>query len=957
MNTKRFEELQLIFDELVELDATERVGRLATLTISDPELHRELESLLEADAEADAYLAPVDAALLPGFATAAQLLGDLARAQIMTRLFRALADRYRIERKIGSGGTATVYLARDLKHDRDVAVKVLRPDLAAMLGSDRFLNEIKISARLDHPHILTLIDSGAADGFLYYVMPFVRGESLRDRLKREKELTVDEALDIARQITSALEYAHRQGIVHRDIKPENILIHEGEAVLTDFGLAMAVKEAGGTRLTESGISVGTPQYMSPEQATGDRVIDSRSDVYSIAAVLYEMLAGEPPHSGASVQTVIARVLTEPPTRLRVIRDSVPEGIDAAVTKALAKLPADRYANAGDFARAMATPRAPRRPSAQLRRWSPIAIGGAVVTLAAIAAAFVLARKPAPPPPPDRVQLTLTGNAVAPSLSPDGTRVAFGEKRCNETGYCTYQVVIQDTDGSSRLVLTRDVGYIYKSQWTGDGRFLVFAGSHPPSRQGAFAVSTLGGETRFLGCCIFDLLSGDTAFLHVGSVPGVSRGWVRRITVHDGHTLDSIPVRDSRAPYYVIALSIPDRLIVASGKTSETAHELRLTDFRGRVINRIKSPFGSLGRSYGARWVPARRKLVIASQRELAGTEFDILAMDVTASGIEPDVDTVSSGLQLGNGIFDVSRDGERLLYFAGPVETSLSTIDVGRTSPARLPATQVLSSTTRLRGQISPSGDKIFLARDAPRAGGHASQFSLIPRDGSAESQIPGAVENLIDFGWSPDGARVMYLHGIGGNKIRLMETDTTGRGTREIARLEQSAATQFYPLPNGAVCIMPGGRRSISIIRRPGKRDVTWHVPDWINVIGSISPSRDAKSLSVLGVNRSGDSVVAATVNIESGGFDRIGIFAGSDPQKITWLEDSSIMVVFREPESAWAVYRIARGRPARRLGRLPYTQAEFSVSNDGRYVAEFGYSDKNDVYMIRNFGKMLRR
>src|SRR6187549_849632 len=239
---------------------------------------------------------------------------------IITRLFPALADRYRIEREIGSGGMATVYLAHDLKHDRDVALKVLRPELAAVLGVKRFLNKIKISARLDHPHILTLIDSGAADGFLYYVLPFVRGESLRDRLDREKQLGVDEALDISRQITSALDYAHRQGIVHRDIKPENILLHEGEAVLADFGIAMAIKEAAGHRLTESGVSLGTPQYMSPEQATGDRPLDARSDVYSIAAVLYEMLAGEPPHSGATVQAIIAKLMTERPTRLRVMRD-------------------------------------------------------------------------------------------------------------------------------------------------------------------------------------------------------------------------------------------------------------------------------------------------------------------------------------------------------------------------------------------------------------------------------------------------------------------------------------------------------------------------------------------------------------------------------------------------------------------------------------------------------------
>jgi len=330
---------------------------------------------------------------------------------------------------------------------------------------------------------------------------------------------------------------------------------------------------------------------------------------------------------------------------------------------------------------------------------------------------------------------------------------------------------------------------------------------------------------------------------------------------------------------------------------------------------------------------------------------------VSASGIEPDIDTVLSDLRLGSGgIFDISPDGERLVYSAGPAETSLTTIAVDRASQ-RLAATQVLSSTTLLRGRISPAGDKIFLARDAPRGGAHTSQFSLIPRTGGAESQLPGAVENLLDFQWSTDGARIMYLHGIGGNKIRLMERDTTGRGTREIARLEQSAASQFQPLPDGAVWTMPGDRRSISIIRRPGKRDVTWHTPEWISTIGSISHSPDAKSLAVEVANRSFDSVVVATVDIESGRFTRIGTVAGSDPQRITWLAEGSILFVLLEKQGAFALYRIVRGRPAERLGVLPYTQADFSVSNDGRHVAAFGYSDKNDIYVIRNFGSMLAR
>src|SRR6266540_2141544 len=264
------------------------------------------------------------------------------------RLSAALADRYRIERELGAGGMATVYLARDVKHDREVALKVLRPELAAVLGAERFLNEVRITARLDHPHILTLIDSGESDGFLWYALPFIRGESLRATLERERQLGIDEALAITRQIANALDFAHQHGVVHRDIKPENILLHEGEAMLADFGIALAVKEAGGNRITETGLSLGTPQYMSPEQATGDRQVDARSDVYSLGAVLYEMLAGEPPVTGPTAQAIIAKLLTERPTRLRVVRDSVPEGVDLAVAKALAKTPADRFASAGDF---------------------------------------------------------------------------------------------------------------------------------------------------------------------------------------------------------------------------------------------------------------------------------------------------------------------------------------------------------------------------------------------------------------------------------------------------------------------------------------------------------------------------------------------------------------------------------------------------------------------------------
>lgn len=304
----------------------------------------------------------------------------------LDRLKTALAERYAIERELGAGGMATVYLARDLKHERQVAVKVLRPELAAALGPDRFLREIKITAGLNHPHILMLLDSGEADGFLYYVMPYVEGESLRDRLNREKQLDVDDALKITEEVADALNFAHSHDVVHRDIKPENILLSGGHAVVADFGIARAVTAAGGERLTETGLAVGTPHYMSPEQASAGAEIDGRSDVYSLGCVLYEMLAGEPPYTGPTPQAVIAKRLSEPVPRVSTLRETVPETVEWAITKALAKAPADRFATASQFAdalegaRARSEPIPLARPSMRRRR----------LLLATAAAAIVVA---------------------------------------------------------------------------------------------------------------------------------------------------------------------------------------------------------------------------------------------------------------------------------------------------------------------------------------------------------------------------------------------------------------------------------------------------------------------------------------------------------------------------------------------------------------------------------------
>jgi len=270
----------------------------------------------------------------------------------------ALTGRYTIERELGRGGMATVYLAQDLKHGRRVAIKVLRPDLAAALGPERFLREIETAARLNHPHILPLHDSGEADGFLYYVMPYVEGESVRDRLNRDKQLPIEEAVTIASEVAGALSYAHSQDVVHRDIKPENVLLSGGEAVVTDFGIAGAVDAAGGAKLTQTGIVLGTPAYMSPEQASGERALDGRSDVYSLGCLLYEMLAGEPPFTGMTGQAIMAKRFTDPVPSARRLRETVPPAVDRAIAKAMARTPADRFATTHQFAEALRASAAP-----------------------------------------------------------------------------------------------------------------------------------------------------------------------------------------------------------------------------------------------------------------------------------------------------------------------------------------------------------------------------------------------------------------------------------------------------------------------------------------------------------------------------------------------------------------------------------------------------------------------
>ena len=355
----------------------------------------------------------------------------------VTRLNAALEGRYAIERELGEGGMATVYLAEDIKHNRNVALKVLKPELAAVVGAERFLAEIQVTANLQHPHILPLFDSGEADSFLFYVMPYVEGETLKERINREKQLPVDEAVRIATAVANALDYAHRHKVIHRDIKPANILIQDGEPVVSDFGIALAVGAGGGDRLTETGLSLGTPYYMSPEQATGDQPVGSSTDTYALGSVLYEMLVGEPPYPGTTTQAVLGKIIAGKPVSAREHRSQVPANVDSAIRRAIEKLPADRFSSVEEFAKALADPGfrhgevAVAEVSAAVGSWKRLAVGfGVLAALFGLGFGWSLLR-PEPPQPVTRIAMTPPSDVIVGSfrglaVSPDGRTVVFAD---------------------------------------------------------------------------------------------------------------------------------------------------------------------------------------------------------------------------------------------------------------------------------------------------------------------------------------------------------------------------------------------------------------------------------------------------------------------------------------------------------------------------------------------------
>ncbi len=683
----------------------------------------------------------------------------------LTRLTSALADRYRIERELGAGGMATVYLAQDLRHDRRVAVKVLRPELAAVIGAERFLAEIKTTANLQHPHILPLFDSGAADSFLFYVMPFIDGETLRDRMSREKQLPIAGAVRIAREVASALDYAHRHGVIHRDIKPENILLHDGSALVADFGIALAASKAGGTRMTETGMSLGTPQYMSPEQAMGERDLDARTDVYGLGCVLYEMLAGEPPFTGPTAQAIVAKVMTEKPVSILTRRDTVPPGVEHAVSVALQKIPADRWGTAAAFSEALggsasAAVIAPPTSSSSRRHGSgrnslgsslpwAVAFG-----LAAIAAIWGWTRHEAPAEPGvvrftvqpatgTHLALPILGTATTVAISPDGRRVVY-----SGDGATGSQLYLQSVDDFRPHVLagTADARF---PEFSPDGKWIAFVSSDDVLKKmsveggtittiaaaaSAWGITWASNETLVYG------LRNATGWRGLWRVPAAGGDPVQFSVVDTagGERIQSTPrsAGDGRLVFYssLIGALTDSRIGVVSLETGKATILKGLTGWW---------PLGLLN----------GQLLYVRTDGALMAAPFDVRTLQAGAPVQVAD----SIATAIGFAAAAISANGTLVYVHSGSIR-QLMTVDVhGQARP--------LMEEQRSYGypRFSPDGRR--LAFDVQRAQG----TDIWVYDLAARTLQRLTTDGINDRPeWTPDGKKVLYASNRQGGKYAL---------------------------------------------------------------------------------------------------------------------------------------------------------------------------------------------
>jgi Tol biopolymer transport system component len=685
-------------------------------------------------------------------------------------LAAATADRYRIERELGQGGMATVYLAEDLKHHRQVAVKVLRPELAATLGPERFLREIETTAGLRHPNILPLYDSGAAAGLLYYVMPFVEGETLRDRLHREKQLPLEDALQIAREVADALSYAHGRGVIHRDIKPENILLERGHAVVADFGIARAVSTAGGGQLTEPGMAVGTVLYMSPEQAAGEGDVDGRSDLYALGCVLYEMLAGQPPFTGPTAESIARQHLLAAPPPITQLRPTAPAQVSAALTRALAKSPADRFGTPAEFIAALDKPVEPARTPPPSGRRVPRLVP-AVITLAILTgvAALIwsrewLAAAHRGPAPVTLRQVTIS-QAVEeyPALSADGRRLVFSRDVAGRR-----QLFLRELPDGPERQLTHGAYDNIQAAWTPDQRAVLFVRASDPLARlqpgdvfGEFA----GGDIwrRELESGAEERLVEDAYDPAVA--PGgrriafdASRSGTRRIWIADerGRNAQQVSLDSSEAVSHVVPRWSPDGKRIAYQEIEHTRFDIRVVDVATRASVAVTD---DAFQDVNPVWDGSGRGIYFSSYR--AG------GMNVWREPVAGDGKPTGPPAQITTGagqdvqLSAPSADG-RLAFTVLQLNADLWRLPVDPATGRPRGAPEPVVATTREDSRGAWSPDSRFVAFNSDRAGDMNIWIHSLA-DGT-DRQITRGPGGDYQPRWSPDGRRLAFFSARGGN-------------------------------------------------------------------------------------------------------------------------------------------------------------------------------------------------
>ena len=696
---------------------------------------------------------------------------------VLPRLTEALSDRYRLERELGQGGMATVYLAQDIKHDRQVAVKVLRPELAAVIGAERFLSEIKTTANLQHPHILPLFDSGEADGFLFYVMPYVEGETVRDRMNREKQLPVADAVRITTEVAAALDYAHRHGVIHRDIKPENILLHDGSALVADFGIALAASKAGGSRMTETGMSLGTPHYMSPEQAMGEREITARSDVYALGCVLYEMLTGDPPFTGSTAQAIVARVVTESPRPMLAQRHTIPPQVEAAVLTALEKLPADRFATAAEFAAALADTRFTPRGTTSIAsvgapagRRSRIALAGWGVAAVAATAALWGWMKPAPVRPVLRYAMALPqgqelsnarGTRIA--LSPDGSRLVYNGPGAEGNQFWMRnrsQLTATPIPGTERGIepaFSPDGQQVaFGMDGTGAIKVVTLTGA-PPITIADSAVGADGVTWGSDGYVYYDGLTG-------GGTTGLMRVRSSGGTREQMTTVDT--AKGEVDHYWPQAL--PDGrgiLFTIQKRSSREASDVAVLDLK-------TGQYHTLVRGLTARYAVTGHLLYVTDTGDLMAAPFDLDKLAVTGEAVA--LTNGVAGRPFGAVDLTLSGNGTLMYEQGAQVSGSAEVVYVARDGKATLVDSGWAGNFQTLA--LSPDGTQLALSMLEGRE--HQTWVKQLPNGPLSKLTFDGT-ENYRPS-WTPDGRSVGFV------------SNESGRSEFRVKRADGSAPAQL---------------------------------------------------------------------------------------------------------------------------------------------------------------------